>query len=136
MKKNTIALLLTAITVLSISTGCKKHPDSPDFSLRTRKARVANTWKVDNYKVDGIDFTSLFAGYTETFTNSGAYSYTWGVLNGAGTWTFQNDFAEIRLNGNDEQSNRVLTILKLEEKSMWYTYMVGGIKNEIHLTGN
>jgi len=136
MKKNIIVLLFTAITVLSTSTGCKKYPDGPDFSLRTRKARVANTWKIENFKVGGVDLTSLVTGYTETFTTSGAYSYTWGVLNGSGTWTFQNDFAEIRLNGSDEQSNRVLTILKLEEKSMWYTYMAAGVKNEIHLTEN
>jgi len=59
---------------------CKKYPEGPTISLRTRKERVANTWKVDNYKVYGTDLTSLFADYTETYTKDGNYSYNGNFL--------------------------------------------------------
>jgi len=131
--KISVILILFAALIIPTMQSCSKYPEGPDFTIRSRTARVANTWKVENYKVNGTDFTSLVASYTETYTKGGAYSYSWGSSSGSGTWTFQNNAKEIRLNGNDEQSSRVLTILKLEEKEFWYYYMDGNDKNEIHL---
>ena len=60
-------ILLFTLTIFGLTIGpqfitsCKKYPDGPEFSLRTRKERLANTWKVDNYKINGTDFTSLLA---------------------------------------------------------------------------
>jgi len=103
------------------------------LSLRSRAERVANVWKVENYKINGSDYTSLVSSYTETFSKSGGYSYSWGILSGSGNWTFQNSDKEIKLSGNDGQSSRTLFIQKLEEKSFWYYYMDGNDKYELHL---
>ena len=135
-KKSTLLLVLTLIILSPVFESCQKYPDGPSFSLRSRKARVANTWTVENYKVNGTDFTSLVASYTETFSKDGDYSYSWGLLSGSGNWTFQNKDAEIKLNGTDEQASRTLYITKLEEKSFWYYYLDGSDKYEIHLIGN
>jgi len=138
MKKIKLSII-TGIFVLGvlipINQGCKKYPEGSMLSLSTRKARVANTWKVDNYKINGTDLTSLVSGYSETFTKSGEYSYEWGILNGKGSWDFENKDTEINLNGNDGQSSRQLFILKLEQKEFWYYYMEGNDKHELHLTG-
>jgi hypothetical protein len=138
MKKSTLSLALLLFCVLAIPTiqSCKKYENGPMLSLRTRTERVSNTWKVENYKINGDDFTSLVSGYTETFTKKGAYTYSWGILEGSGTWAFQNKDKEIKLNGSDGQSSRTLFILKLEEKSFWYYYMDGNDKNELHLVAN
>lgn len=135
-RKFSVLPLLFAFMILFSVQSCKKYEDGPEFSFASRTERVANTWKVDNYKVNGTDYTSLVSSYNETFTNKGAYSYTWGVLNGSGTWAFQNKDSEIKLTGGDGQASRVLFIQKLEEKAFWYYYMDGNDKHEMHLVSN
>jgi hypothetical protein len=136
--KNRISVLVILFAGLMIPTiqSCKKYPDGPTISFRTRTARVANTWRVDNYKKNGNDYTSLMGGYTETYTKDGNYSYSWGNLNGTGKWAFQNNDAEIKLNGINNQSSQTLIILKLEEKQFWYYYMDGNDRKEFHMIQN
>jgi len=132
--KKKFALLIVIIAfMLPIMQGCKKYPDGPMISLLSRTDRVANTWQVDNYKLNGTDYTSLMSSYTETYSKSGAYSYAWGILAGSGTWKFQNNDAEILITGTTNQSTVTLTILKLEEKEFWYYYMDGTDKKEYHM---
>lgn len=132
-KKHFAVLLLIAALVLVSFQGCKKYPDGPLISLNSRAERVANTWKVDNYKVNDVDYTSLTADYTETFSKDGNYSYNWGLFSGTGNWNFQNYDAEILLTGINNQSTIVIFILKLEEKQFWYYYMDGNDKKEFHM---
>ncbi len=136
--KNKFTFLLTLMALVAISglQSCKKYSNGPGLSFVSRAERVSNEWKVDNYKINGADFTSLVNGYLETYTKGGDYSYSWGVLNGTGKWKFQNNDSEIKLNGTDGQSSRTLTILKLEEKAFWYSYMEGNDKHELHLIEN
>jgi hypothetical protein len=126
-------LILMAGLVLVGLQGCKKYPEGPLISLNSRTERVANTWKVDNYKVNGTDFTSLVTDYTETYTRDGDYSYQWGLFSGTGNWDFQNYDAEILIVGINNQATTVLTILKLEEKQFWFYYMDGTDKKEFHM---
>lgn len=137
MKKNRIVLIvLLSLMVIPAIQSCQKYAEGPSISLRTRTERVSNRWEVENYKINGSDYTSLFSGYDETYSKSGAYSYNWGIINGEGTWKFQNDDEEIQLTGNDNHSSRKLIILKLEEKAFWYYYMDGDDKHELHLVAN
>jgi hypothetical protein len=130
-------LLLIVLALISVTIqSCKKYPEDSTISLKSRKERVTNTWDVDNYKINGSDYTSLVSSYIETFTNNGDYDYNWGLLDGSGTWSFQNNDNEIKLIGSDDQSSRTLFILKLEEKTFWYYYMVGSDKHEFHLIAN
>jgi hypothetical protein len=103
-KISLLALLFIALTLTSIQ-GCKKYEDGPAISLRSRSARLSNTWRVENYKVNGDDYTSLVSGYSE----------------------------QVKLSGNDSQSSRTLFIRKLEEKTLWYYYFEGNDKYELHL---
>jgi hypothetical protein len=130
-----IAVILIGFMVPTIQS-CKKYPDGPTISFRTRTERVANTWKVDNYKVNGSDYTSSMGGYTETYTKDGNYSYSWHILGGTGKWAFQNNDSEIKINGINNQSSQTLVILKLEEKQFWYYYMDGNDRKEFHMIQN
>jgi hypothetical protein len=136
MKNRFYFLALISILFATTTQSCQKYSDGPMFSLRSRTERVANEWKVDNYSINGTDFTSLVSNYTETFTSNGGYSYSWGLLDGTGTWKFQNNDEEIQLTGTDNQSDRKLFIQKLEEDAFWYYYMDGNNKYEIHLISN
>jgi len=130
-----IALLLTGV-VITGTQSCSKYPDGPLISFHSRAERVANTWRIDNYKVNGNDQTSLLSGYTETYTSDGNYSYTWGNFTGTGIWAFQNKDKEIRLTGISNQNDHTLIIQKLEDKQFWYYYMDGGDMKEFHMVQN
>ena len=133
-QKKLSALIIVFAGLMSITIeSCKKYPDGPLISFRSRTERVANTWKVDNYKKNGTDYTSLLSAYTETYTKAGAYSYSWNGITGTGTWGFQNKDKEILLTGLSNQSTYTLVILKLEEKEFWYYYMDGNDKKEFHM---
>ncbi|HET6990936.1 MAG TPA: hypothetical protein VFJ43_06405 [Bacteroidia bacterium] len=127
-----VAILLTAV----ILPGCKKYPDGPSLSLRSRAARVANVWKVESATENGSDITSLLSGYTETYVKNGDYSFVFGSVNGSGKWAFQNNDAEIKVNGVSNQSSRTLTILRLKEKEFWYKFTDNGDTYEYHLIPN
>lgn len=131
-----ISALFITLSTLFLFSGCKKYAEGPALSLRSKAERVANTWKIENYKVDGTDFTSLVTDYTETFTKDGHYSYNWGLFSGSTTWSFQNDKMEIKLNGTEANTSRTLFILKLEEKSFWYYFIDDNEKHEMHLIQN
>jgi hypothetical protein len=95
--------------------------------------RVSKAWQVENYKLNGTDYTSLMASYTETYTKQGTYSYQWAILGGTATWAFQTNDAEIKVMGVSNVATKTLIILKLEEKSFWYYYLDGTDRKEFHL---
>jgi hypothetical protein len=130
--KSAMLIMISGILVFGIQ-GCNKYPDGPTISFKSRTDRISNVWKVDNYKVNGTDFTTLVSGYTETFTKGGTYSYNWGILSGSGTWQFQNKDEEVKISGLNNQSDVTLFILKLEEKQFWYYIMDGDDKKEFHM---
>lgn len=132
MTKFAVLLIFCGLTIIGTQS-CQKYDEGPLISLSTRTSRVANNWKVDNYKVNGTDYTSLVADYKETFTTDHNYSYTWGLLGGTGTWGFENDYAEIRITGTDNLASQTLYILKLEQKQFWYYIMDGADKKEYHM---
>ena len=132
--KNAFKLLfIVAMAIMLTLPSCQKYTDGPFISLVSRTERVANTWKVDNYKVNGVDYTSLVSDYNETYTKEGTYSYSMGIVSGTGTWSFQNNDKEINLVGITNQNSHTLFILKLEEKSFWFYYMDGTDKKEFHM---
>ncbi len=134
LKKSTLFILLLVGTMTPILQGCNKYSEGPILSVVSRTERLANIWKVENYKIDGTDYTSIVSNYTEIFSKSGAYSYDWGILGGSGTWAFQNNDMEVKLTGNDNQTSRTLYILKLEEKALWYYYTENDKRHELHLS--
>jgi hypothetical protein len=132
-KKISIIFTLLVVIMMPFVQSCKKYPDGPLINFYSRTGRVANTWRVDNYLKNGTDYTYLMAGYTETYTENGNYSYSWGNLSGTGVWAFQNSDTEIRLTGISHQESRTLTILKLEDKALWYYYFDGNDRIEFHM---
>ena len=127
------ALVILSGFLLIGFQSCSQYPDNNGITLMSKTDRVSKTWKVENYKVNNTDYTSLVAAYTETFTKSGTYSFQWAILGGTGTWKFQNKDAEIQITGVNNVSAKTLFILKLEDKAFWYYYMDGSDKKEYHL---
>jgi len=127
-----LLLLLTGFMMVGVQS-CSQYEDNTSISLVSKTERLSRVWKVENYKVDSVDLTSLMAAYTETFTKDGAYSFQWAILGGTATWAFQNGSADIKITNVNNVTSRTLTILRLEEGALWYYYMDGDSRVEFHM---
>jgi len=130
-----VIVVLSVLMLVGVQS-CSQYPDNSGITLISKVDRISKTWKVDNYKINDVDYTSLVTSYTETYTKQGAYSYQWAILGGTGTWEFQNKDAEIRISGDSNLTSRTIFILKLEDKEFWYYYMDGADKKEFHFIKN
>lgn len=134
-----IKIIYTCIVIVTASIiGCKKYEEGPILSLRSKTARVANTWKVESFTMNGSDFTSTFTSinYTETYDKDGNYSYNSSAGSGSGKWVFESDKEQIKRSGVSGQSSATLYILRLKEREFWYYYMNGNDRHEFHLKEN
>lgn len=121
--------LLTALSIsgLIVLGSCKKYEDGPVVSLRSKKERVANNWKVEKAYDDGEDVTDDFDQYDIDLTKDGdatvVAEYTFGEASFEyetdGTWSFQNNKEEIELDMENDDADKVYQILKLKEKELW-----------------
>ncbi len=132
---NTTKILSIILLICASFTGCKKYEDGPAFSLRSKTARVANTWEIESYTINGADNTSTLKNinYTETYDKDGNYSYNSSAVTGSGKWEFQSDKEQIKRSGVSGQSTETLFILRLKENEFWYYYLDGNDRHEFHL---
>lgn len=54
--KKLILPLLIIICASTIYVGCKKGPDDPFFTIKSRKGRVVGTWKVSSFAINGKEY--------------------------------------------------------------------------------
>lgn len=128
--------LFCIITSLMLLTECKKYPEGPSISLRSKKARITNIWKVSKYLENNVDLTTNF---NNTFSN---FSFVTSkdeeykiirVLNVFTTLVTTTEFGNWSLSSNKKTLNLIPVsisaglvpsssswqILKLFEKEMW-----------------
>ena len=129
--------IMLAFLLLGVA-GCGKYEDGPGFSLLPKTERLSNTWRVAQATEDGHDITSRYTenNYTETYESNGFYSYSANTGIGAGRWEWSDDRLSVRRYAVDGQPSRVLYILRLKEKELWYYYMDGQDRIEFHLRPN
>ena len=131
MRKNLIYFI--AIVIVIGIFGCGKYEEGPGVSLRSKKARVANLWKVE-YAFDLEDKVEITADYTGEqwqFSKDGSFTESSdGVLEKTGNWEFINDKDEISISTPGDMD--VYQILKLKENEMWILSQ----EEEIHLVTN
>jgi hypothetical protein len=120
---------------LIFGTSCGKYEEGPGISFRSKKARVANTWAVEKYIIDGNeqDLTN-FTDVTFEFTKDGKYTFTYGT-NGSekGTWEFGDKKETIKTKEDGKTDVDESTIIKLKNKEFWTKEVENGITTEIHL---
>lgn len=147
--KNIIATTLL-IFILSLYIGaCKKYPEGPSFTLRSKKERLANNWAIDKYFINDIEASSYKENYLNevqiAFGKGGNYSIKGYKKDSAGViisdikiyngiWNFADD------NKSFEMLSDTLfavpekyTILKLKEKEVRYYKELNGIKYTYYL---
>lgn len=124
MKKLTAVL---SVFLLVGFTSCKKYEEGPSFSLRSKKARVANSWIVDEYVyTDGEIFKANNSPIYE-FEKDGDLRISYPYGEDRGSWEFRNSKESIAfiIDGFVD----VYAIVKLKEKELW---LADELKDEIH----
>jgi hypothetical protein len=69
--------------MLSSCGGGGGEPE-PSLQEKAKQNLTASPWKVISVTVDGVDKTSLFTGFTITFTSAPSFNYT--TTNGGAVW--------------------------------------------------
>ena len=116
----TIRILLPFAIVLSLLfIGCGKYDEGPAISLKTKKGRLARTWKIEKYiDSDGTTYTpTANDNYTVTFSKDGVFTSTYGIFSIAGTWAFTSDKSGIITTVAGDSDTE--TILRLTSKEFW-----------------
>ena len=137
----TTTALLTLVFLGSIAlSSCSKYEDGPAFSLRSKKERVANTWRVESATNNGSDVTSAFDQYQLQMLSDGdatlAALYTLGELTFEfetnGTWTLESTGEVLRLDFENNAADESYEILRLKEEELWLREKDGTL--ELRLT--
>lgn len=146
MKQLAIFILVVGACVLF--DGCKKYPEGPSISLRSKKERVANTWKLDALISGGVDstayFTNYFKDYTVSLTKNGSYTISYYVAipnfgnisnTESGSWAFKSGKEELLITPTSIAIGTLpapstLQILKLYEKEMWLRGFYGNSQSK------
>jgi hypothetical protein len=134
-------IIYPALLALLAFSSCKKYPDGPGFSLRPKKWRLSGTWQVEQLLVNGQDMTSAYfpnRTFFESYEGNGYYEYDnqngFSVDTASGSWKWVSKREQIMHTvspfGNDAL---LITILKLENKSFWYTFTSGSQTYELHM---
>jgi hypothetical protein len=61
--KNLSKAVLAALVVASSFTACKKGDEDPGFTLKSRKGRLSQEWKVANYSSEITDSITTTNGH-------------------------------------------------------------------------
>lgn len=146
MKKPHIVFIIVLTVFAAFLFDSCKYEEGPSISFRSRKERVANTWKLEKYMVNGIDSTLGFNNYYNaarwTFNKNGGFMYSYilpdTTVTANGTWAFTSGDEAINLEYitlSDTMKKQTLTILKLMEKDFWFKRTdTLAVTREIHLT--
>lgn len=120
-------LIALSFIALCLLPSCDKYEDGPGISLRSRKARMANNWKIDRAYDNGDEVTDSYDNYELDLGKSGSArlseSSNFGgvtfTVETSGSWRFINRDQDLELNFENDDADNVYTILRLEENSLW-----------------
>jgi hypothetical protein len=137
--RTTPVLMLLALVISIGSSSCSKYEDGPAFSLRSKTERISNTWRVEKAMENSSDVTSDFDQYQLQMLSDGdatlAALYTLGDLTFEfqtnGTWSFENNSEDVRLDFENDAADRTYQILRLKEDELWLREKGGTL--ELHM---
>lgn len=121
--------IIVVFALIILIASCKKYPEGPSLSLRSKTERLSNTWRFTKVLEDGVDKTSdyqtVFKDYKITINKDGSYSISYtgfGILSYTenGNWTFNGDKTYVGFDPtSNSNSNWDVKILKLMENELW-----------------
>lgn len=137
-----VIVALSLLLLLPMFSGCRKYPEGPSISFRSKAERVANNWRANFVFRNNIDETVRYDNYEFRFDRNG--EFTWTVtfegldpFSLSGTWELATVDEEIKLTYNDpaaaEERYLYLQILKLYEDDLWVSFISEGDQYDLKL---
>ena len=131
-----IALVLLAATTLFLGS-CKKYPEGPGFSLRSKTNRLVGVWAPEKMFENGVALTLTADDLDDTweYQKDGKMIYTDpGNDTTTGNWVFNKDKTKIVITISDSGLSFSITfeILKLTNDELWVKYSDGTDSYEDH----
>ncbi len=124
-----------ALVATLFITACGKYEEGPKLSLRSKKARVANTWKIAGGTVSITDSTGNTTSsdvepdedYSITIEKDGTWKDS---DDDSGTWEFSDDKEKLKMTYEEDGVSTTFEseILKLKNDEMW-------LKDEVDFFG-
>jgi len=135
-KETIYRIILLIIAIGIITTGCRKYPDGPDLSFRSKKQRLFGYWNMEKWIQNNVEDSAQLAYQRKFgFAKDGTYYFsltdpTIGtVINFNGTWEFRDRKEQLVL-GLDDPLNgmqyEVWDILRLTSKELWLENVSSG----------
>jgi hypothetical protein len=130
--KNILATLLVTILFCTTFTACKKYPEGPNFSFRSVKQRITNTWKIESININGLEVVNQpkYSSQKQFWLADGSYNQTFidpntGIgLRQDGRWELLDNNNKVTVTINNLVSNKpesaiTYSILKLYNNCLW-----------------
>lgn len=131
MKKSTqkLVLALTIVTALNF-VSCGKYEDGPNFSLRTKKARLTGDWEI--VRIGNQAFPNQGYSLEMQFSKDGALKFMYSYMNYSysysGKWEFSGNKEDLLLTLESEILR--FEILRLTNKELWMERNDDGVIEE------
>lgn len=139
-KNLNLILGLTLVCIIAFS--CKKYPEGPTISFRSKTERISNSWHIKQIFENGVDktndFNNMFQNYVITIRKDLSYNISYKFIglidyNESGVWSFNTDKTGITFKNNANNNTSNWKILKLMEKELWGKYLDSNKTIEVHL---
>lgn len=140
-KKYSILFSLLAIGI----GGCKKYPEGPMISFRTKEQRIIGTWNIEKYLIDQVDSTYLkYPSCTIDFTANGhqvsAHLVSIDCDSSGGYWSLEDRKTQLTFSHFTKltpiylQSNMKWKIMKLKYEEVHLQANFNSKQYDIYLT--
>lgn len=141
--------LLPLFLLLSLTVGCKKYPEGGVKSLA--KGRLYGTWKLNEYYLNGFNFTDtvLVLNFKETFNEGGVYERnyidsTGNFFSTTGGWDLAAEKSVLKIYPDETYQitstasvlTTTFTIDRLTKDELWYSFKAGNGTHQLRFLKN
>jgi hypothetical protein len=119
--------------VISLAS-CKKYPEGPLVSFRSREDRLVNEWACGDVLVNNVSGNGgLYGNHFFSFAEAGVYTETNGANAATGKWEMTSNDDSLICTINTNYVIHRFRIMKLKHKSVWLDEDVNGSHYSWHL---
>jgi hypothetical protein len=122
--------------LLLFFVSCKKYSEGPLLSLRSREARLINSWVCAKVMVNNQESTPFYSKYSYAINANNSYTENNGYTVVNGTWALTSNDDSLIVTFNNNQVLHRFKIMRLKNRSLWLVEDRNTSTYEWHLKSN
>lgn len=111
--------LVSAVFFIQLFIGCKKYEEGPLISLRGKKSRITNEWKLEKQIENKTGESKQFSEVIWDIRRDNSIIQTSSGNTYKSEWSFNGSKEELIVTYNPTGSSTVWEIIKLKTNSLW-----------------